>query len=174
MRQRQVCQEFFRESGAVNGSNAQTCLLQSCFEAWCARRPMLTKEWEGQGCSRILHPKRHKGLTLTLFLCSVALPLPLLRQLWLFTHTPFFNLRQFTSSCFLLFYIRSYLQTFPTFAETVTVSRLDQGYPPGVCQQAAVTGFFFSTASPSKMSCPVRKIVKPSQSWAECGVWRLE
>ena len=50
----------------------KTHLSQSCFEAWCAGRPTLPKEAEGQGCSRILHPNRHKGLTLTLFQRSSA------------------------------------------------------------------------------------------------------
>lgn len=138
----------------MNGSDAQTHLLQSCFEAWCAGRPTLPKEAEGQGCSRILHPNRHKGLTLTLFQNSSACLGCCLQRLWLFTHTALFKLRQFTSSCFLLFYIRSYLQTFPSFVETDAVPQLDQGYPPGVCQHTAVTVFFFCCQSKwNVMSC---------------------
>lgn len=133
----------------------------------CAVRPTLHKEAEGQGCSRILHPNRHKGPTLTLFHpfgCFPRLLLLLLRRLWVFTHTLLFKLRQFTSSCFLLFYIRSYLQTFfPSFVETGAVPRLDQGYPPR-CMSAGGCHTVFSAASPSEMSCRVRKIVKPSQS----------
>lgn len=56
----------------MNGSKAQTHLLQSCFEAWCTGRPTLPKEAEGQRCGRILHPNRHKRLTLTLFQGSPA------------------------------------------------------------------------------------------------------
>lgn len=57
---------------AVNGTDAQTHLSPSRFEAWCAGRPRLSKEAQGRGCSRILHPNRHKGLTLTLFQRSSA------------------------------------------------------------------------------------------------------
>lgn len=54
---------------------------------------------------------------------------------------------------------------FTSLVETVVVPQLDRGYSPGVCQRAAVT---LSAASPSEMSCPVRKIVKPSQSCSVC------
>lgn len=124
---------------------------RAAFEASCAGRPMLPKEAEGQGCSRILHLNRHKGLTLTLFQRSSA-RLGCRRSGCACFKTPLFKLRQFTSSCFLLFYIRSYLQTFPSFAETAAVPQLDQGYPSGVCQQAAVTKF---SPLPDQVKCHV-------------------
>lgn len=104
----------------------------------CAVRPTLHKEAEGQGCSRILHPNRHKGPTLTLFHPFGCFPrlLLLLQRLWVFTHTLLFKLRQFTSSCFLLFYIRSYLQTF--FSQFCG-NRRSPSIGPGVSPQVYVS-----------------------------------
>lgn len=62
-------------------------------------------------------------------------------------------LRQFTSSCSLLFYIRFYLQTFSSFVETVAVPQLDLRYSPGVCQQAASHGFLCCQLKWNVMSC---------------------
>lgn len=92
--------------------------------------------------------------------------LPLLRRLWLFPSTPLFKLSQFTSSCFLLFYIRSYLylQTFHSFVETAASPSVGPGVSPRCVSAAGGCHTAFSAASPSEMSCPVRKIVKPSRS----------
>lgn len=100
------------------------------------------------------------------FLC---LPRLLQQRLWLFTRTALFKLRQFTSSCFLLFCIRSYLQTFPSFVENSHGPSVGPGVSPR-CVSAGGCHTVFFAASPSEMSCPVRKIVKPSRSRAACGV----
>lgn len=146
----------------------KTHLLQSCFEAWCAGRPTLPKEAEGQGCSRILHPNRHKGLTLTLF----QTPLLLASAVVVYTYASL--------------YVKTvYLQLLPALLHQIIFANFSQfcgnrrspSVGQGVSPRSVSAGgcpTVFSAASPSEMSCPVRKIVKPSQSRAACGVWRLQ
>lgn len=183
LRRRQVCQGFMRKGKkncAMNGSNAQKHLLQSCFEDRCAQRPNPPKEAERRKRSRILHPNRNKRLTLTLFLRSSAR-----LGCWLFTHTSLLKLRQFTSSCFMLFQIRSYLQTFFPFLffffhpflwkKSCSLSWTG-GIPSGVCRQTAVTHFIylFILLQPAQVECHVLSVrlwshLRAKQS-AECDV----
>lgn len=146
----------------MNGSNAQKHLLQSCFENLCAQRWNPPKEAERRKRSRILHPNRNKRLTLTLFLRSSAR-----LGCWLFTHTSLLKLRQFTSSCFMLFQIRPYLQTFffsffsPPFLWKKSCSlSWTRGIPSGVCQQTAVTHFIylFTLLQPAQVECHVLSV----------------
>lgn len=126
--------------------------------------PTLPKEAEGRGCGRILHPSRHKRLTLTFFRASPAC-------LCCVVSMCIFTVPEFISSCSRLFYIRPYSQTFWLWwkqgrSRTWTGVIFPRSVSAGGCHTV------FSAASPSEMSCPVRKIAKPSQSWAVCRVWR--
>lgn len=130
--------------------------------------PMLPKEAEGRGCGRILHPSRHKRLTLTFFRASSACLcciVSICACMYIFTPP------EFTSSCSRLFYIRPYSQTFwLLWKRGRSLAWSGVVFPRSVSAGGCHT--VFSTASPSEMSCPVRKIAKPSQSRAVCRVWR--
>lgn len=125
------------ERRAVNGSEAQTHLAQNCFEAWCgseAGRATLPKRRHEDGAEFHIEQtqKASFGFVLVLLCCCCA---P-----WLFTHTTLFKLTHFSSSCFLLFYIRSYFfKLWEVWRGTGALPGSDLGYPSGVSQRAAVT-----------------------------------
>lgn len=126
--------------------------LAERFEAWCAGRPTLPKEAEGQGCSRISHPNRHKGLTLTLFQrSSVCLGCCCSGCGCFHVHLSL-SYDSLPPAAFCSFTSDHICKLFPIYVETGAVPQLDQGYPPGACQQAAVTQF---SPLPAQVKCHV-------------------
>lgn len=112
--------------------STKTPLAESCFEARCAGRPPPPAEAGGRGCGRILHPNRHKRLTLTLFRASSA-RLCCAVRVWAYMHVSLYALRVYLQLLSALSH-QIVLANFLTFLETGSVPRLDRG---GISQECA-------------------------------------